>query len=116
MSRYNLRKRKDIEYFPDKKNKKCKEEKNKEELENKYFSIFPTNYPPLCHCLICYEYMGEMNPRQYCEKTYCPYENFEPLEIMDIRVRNLKNSEYVKDNEELKKEVNKLCRIINVMF
>jgi len=28
-------------------------------------------------CVVCGISMGKCNPRQYCEKTYCPYdENF----------------------------------------
>lgn len=26
------------------------------------------------HCTICGQDMGKQNPRQYCMKTYCPYE------------------------------------------
>jgi hypothetical protein len=26
-------------------------------------------------CISCGENLGEHNPRQYCCKTYCPYEN-----------------------------------------
>jgi len=26
-------------------------------------------------CISCCENMGEENPRQYCCKTYCPYED-----------------------------------------
>jgi hypothetical protein len=27
-------------------------------------------------CLICKRDLGDMNPRQYCEKTFCAYEDF----------------------------------------
>jgi hypothetical protein len=27
------------------------------------------------YCISCGVDMGQMNPRQYCRKTYCPYEN-----------------------------------------
>lgn len=116
MNRYNLRKKNKIEYFPKKKIRKSKEIKNKEELEEKFYSIFPNYYPPLYHCSQCYVYMGEMNPRQYCEKSHCPYELFEPMEIMDIRIMNLKNSEYVKKDKELKKEVENLYNLVHDMF
>ena len=26
-------------------------------------------------CISCGENLGEHNPRQYCRKTFCPYEN-----------------------------------------
>jgi len=26
-------------------------------------------------CLICFKNLGDSNPRQYCMKTYCPYDN-----------------------------------------
>lgn len=32
------------------------------------------NYCTANFCIICGENLGEYNPRQYCRKTYCPYE------------------------------------------
>lgn len=48
--------------------------------------------PPLCHCVICFKYMGDMNPRQYCCKTICPYEYYELLELSQIRIDNLREN------------------------
>ncbi len=55
--------------------------------------------PPLCHCVSCFEDMGAGNPRQYCCKWYCPYEDNEPFELFLIRVMNLKKSSMKKDKE-----------------
>jgi hypothetical protein len=57
-----------------------------------YGSEYLGGLPPICHCISCFEYMGEMNPRQYCCKTHCPYESFEPVELFLIRVASLKSS------------------------
>jgi hypothetical protein len=31
-------------------------------------------------CVICGVDMGDCNPRQFCRKTYCPYESFIRIE------------------------------------
>ena len=49
--------------------------------------------PPMCHCIICYEDMGEQNPRQYCSKWHCPFEDADAI-IRQIRSDNLKASSY----------------------
>jgi hypothetical protein len=28
------------------------------------------------HCIICGQDLGPTNPRQFCRKTYCEYDNF----------------------------------------
>lgn len=51
--------------------------------------------PPPCHCIECYVYMGEMNPRQYCGKTHC-YESVHGFEdfMKETRVISLQQSPY----------------------
>lgn len=51
--------------------------------------------PPPCHCVQCYVYMGDMNPRHYCGKTKC-YEDMVWLEdyMQEIRKTNLQSSPY----------------------
>lgn len=41
--------------------------------------------PYINRCVICNEYLGPLNPRQYCCKTYCPYEGLTQEEIKEIR-------------------------------
>jgi hypothetical protein len=53
--------------------------------------------PPICHCLSCFADMGDMNPRQYCCKRYCPYEGHEPMELALIRIAHLKGSSRIND-------------------
>lgn len=73
----------------------------KEELEEKKHILYcnETDYmrylPPPCHCVECYAYMGEINPRQYCGKIQC-YESIVGFEdfMKDIRVTNLRWSPY----------------------
>lgn len=57
--------------------------------------------PPLCHCVICFVDMGDCNPRQYCEKYYCPYSEEDPNELTMTRLTNLKHSSK-KDDPEVK--------------
>jgi hypothetical protein len=53
--------------------------------------------PPMCHCVECFAYMGEMNPRQYCCKTHCTYSDFEPSELLAMQVYHLRTSPYYYD-------------------
>ena len=50
--------------------------------------------PPPCHCTHCYVYMGETNPRQYCRKTYCDYQDWIGDEIKEIQEVHLMSSPY----------------------
>lgn len=51
--------------------------------------------PPLCHCIECFEYLGEMNPRQLCCKTYCPLqEDTDKKWVNQTKIQNLKLSPY----------------------
>jgi hypothetical protein len=48
-------------------------------MKNKIISEFPITKKnkrkaETWYCTVCGEDMGEINPRQYCCKTYCPYE------------------------------------------
>ena len=61
--------------------------------------------PPMCHCIICHEFMGETNPRQYCYKSYCPYLDYDEKELYKIQCINLKNSPYM-EKEEYKESIN----------
>jgi hypothetical protein len=67
-----------------------------ENIEDIYKKNVPL-LPPMCHCIECFAYMGEMNPRQYCCKTYCPYSNFEPNELLALQVYYLRTSPYYND-------------------
>ena len=73
-------------------------EESEETLLEKQLNFVFSHLPPVCHCLSCFEYMGEMNPRQYCCKSYCPFEHHEPIELALIRISNLKGSPYEKDS------------------
>lgn len=53
--------------------------------------------PPMCHCIECFAYMGETNPRQYCYKRYCFYEDFGEDEILQVKVFHLRSSPYYDD-------------------
>lgn len=48
-------------------------------MKNKIITDFPvskinTRNPDSWYCLVCFEDLGENNPRQYCCKTYCPWQ------------------------------------------
>jgi len=43
--------------------------------KNAIYNICTANF-----CITCGENLGEYNPRQYCRKTYCPYENIDITE------------------------------------
>jgi len=53
--------------------------------------------PPPCHCIECFAYMGEMNPRQYCRKWHCDSEYYNEEEILQQQVFNLRASPYYND-------------------
>jgi len=53
--------------------------------------------PPMCHCVECFAYMGEMNPRQYCRKIYCSYADFGEDELLQTKVFHLRTSPYYTD-------------------
>lgn len=53
--------------------------------------------PPSCHCVICFVYMGEMNPRQNCRKIRCEYDFLDENEMLQIQVFNLRSSPYYSD-------------------
>ena len=48
--------------------------------------IFKTpSLPPSCHCVHCFVYLGETNPRQYCRKIRCDYDFLDDSEILKIQ-------------------------------
>jgi hypothetical protein len=55
----------------------------------------------LNHCTFCFINMGESNPRQYCYKRYCPYEDYEEdyEYLTEIRIRHLKESDFYEERE-----------------
>jgi len=52
--------------------------------EKKFYKLIESNY-----CVSCGVNMGYCNPRQYCCKTYCPYEKID--EVIDEVDDNEKN-------------------------
>lgn len=50
--------------------------------------------PPLYHCVECFSYLGDTNPRQFCCKYYCPYQDFNENDILQMKVYNLRYSPY----------------------
>jgi hypothetical protein len=54
--------------------------------------------PPPCHCVKCFVYMGEMNPRQYCRKIRCEYDFLNEKEMLQIKVFHLRSSSYYIDS------------------
>ena len=47
--------------------------------------ILESERGPVNKCVICGRDLGRQNPRQYCEKTSCPFEAFSDEEIKDIQ-------------------------------
>ena len=45
-------------------------------------------------CIICFDDLGDSNPRQYCYKTYCPYENNDNLPNIINQNMNYQNKQY----------------------
>lgn len=43
-----------------------------ENIINNYIQIYLINN--INQCIICKRNLGQSNPRQYCSKTFCPYE------------------------------------------
>lgn len=72
--------------------------------EEPFLLLFPeplmTPPTPLYHCVICREFMGEMNPRQYCCKTHCPCANWDAKSLHETQWRNFAYSEYVQKHPE----------------
>jgi hypothetical protein len=56
--------------------------------------------PYVNRCIICHVDMGEMNPRQYCMKIYCPME-----ETLSNDQQTLSNKTTTKFEEEKEEEV-----------
>jgi hypothetical protein len=54
--------------------------------------------PPACHCVKCFVYMGEMNPRQYCRKFRCDYDFLNEKEMLQTQVFHLRSSPYYSDS------------------
>jgi hypothetical protein len=78
--------------------KEFEKESKEFEKESKEFELYCNEtLPPLCHCITCYEYMGESNPRQYCNKTHCLYDGYSPSEVVVIQLHNLEASPYYND-------------------
>ena len=75
--------------------KSLNDNEEKEKLEEK-INRKPM-LPPMCHCIECFSYMGESNPRQVCYKQYCSYEGFEEDNMVQIRVYHLRYSPYYND-------------------
>lgn len=60
--------------------------------------IFKTpSLPPSCHCVHCFVYLGETNPRQYCRKIRCDYDFLDEDEILQIQICNISLSPYYND-------------------
>lgn len=58
--------------------------------------------PPFYHCIECFNFMGETNPRQFCYKLKCPYaEDFNEKDLLQIKVSHLRTSPYYKDKTSL---------------
>ena len=82
----------------EKESKEFEKESKEFEKESKEFELYCNEtLPPLCHCITCYEYMGESNPRQYCNKTHCLYDGYSPTEVVVIQLHNLEASPYYND-------------------
>ena len=56
----------------------CLKEVNPSNGKHNGQCLIPENF-----CLGCGEDLGENNPRQYCMKTYCPFETYCPFDISD---------------------------------
>lgn len=54
--------------------------------------------PPMFHCVECFFYMGEMNPRQNCRKVRCDYDFLNEKEMLQTRVFHLRSSPYYNDS------------------
>ena len=52
----------------------------------------------MCHCVKCFVYMGEMNPRQNCRKVRCDYDFLNEKEMLQTRVFHLRSSPYYNDS------------------
>ena len=52
------------------------------------FSLLPPPY----HCIVCYEYMGDTNSRQYCCKIHCPFNTFNENDLLITTVYHLRVS------------------------
>ena len=59
------------------------------ELDNENDLYCNESLPPLCHCVICFLYMGDCNPRQYCQKTYCNFMDVDEDILNQERLSNL---------------------------
>ena len=81
----------DIESDPEIKSEDTSQNDDMEDIGNN-----PT-LPPMCHCVECFAYMGEGNPRQFCYKRYCSYEYFNEEDMLQIRVYHLRSSPYYDD-------------------
>jgi hypothetical protein len=66
--------------------------------------------PPFHHCIVCFEYMGETNPRQLCRKICCPLEDLSQDELALIRIMYLKKSPY-RNMERYKKKIANLDKL-----
>jgi len=56
-------------------------------------------FPPDYHCCECYDFMGEMNPRQLCCKIKCPYDVFKKEDLLEMQVYHLRSSPYYTDKK-----------------
>ena len=43
--------------------------------ESEEYKEFLLQMIPINRCIVCNIDLGDCNPRQYCMKTYCPYDN-----------------------------------------
>jgi len=80
------------EFSPEPKLEDTKTDEKEEETKPREMGL-----PPMCHCIECFAYMGEMNPRQYCRKIYCSYADFEEDELLQTKVFHLRTSPYYTD-------------------
>jgi len=77
---------------------KCDEKLEIIKKESDKITKRPIDLPPPCHCIQCFDYMGETNPRQYCCKSYCECEGYNEEELLQQKVYNLRRSPYYCDS------------------
>jgi hypothetical protein len=79
-------------------NLECDEQfKDLEETLGSFKEKIPS-LPPICHCVECFVYMGEMNHRQNCRKVRCDYDFLNEKEMLQTRVFHLRSSPYYNDS------------------
>ena len=62
---------------------------NNDKICNIYELLITGNF-----CVYCWEYLGDMNGRQYCDKSRCSYDIYDEKEIKKVRILNLELSPF----------------------